>query len=166
MDLVSSHRQSTGGLRLWIHLSTGSSFSDPVLWQDLKTGGWSFEGSRQAIGDVNGDGIDDIVTSHRQFTGGMRLWAHLSTGSSFATPALWQDLKTGGWSFDKSKQLLMDTDGHLSDDVVSMHRASNGQYRVWIHTSTGSSFAQPLLYWDTDPNYLYDGAQFAASRDS
>jgi hypothetical protein len=164
LDLVSSHRQSTGGLRIWVHLSSGSALAAPSLWEDLRTGGWSFAHSRQVAGDIDGDGTDDIVTSHRQSTGGMRIWAHISTGAAFAGPTLWQDLRTGGWSFANSQQFLIDTDASGTDDLISPHRSGNNMYRVWIHPSTGTSFSAPGLYWDISPDYTYDGTQFAPAK--
>jgi FG-GAP-like repeat len=164
LDLVTSHRQSTGGLHLWAHLSTGSSFASPVVWADLRTGGWSYAYSRQVAGDVNGDGRDDIVSSHKQSTGGLLLWAHRSTGSAFASPAMWSDLKTGGWSYDHSRQLVADVDADGDDDLYTAHRSSTGQYRVWTHPSTRTAFQAPSLYRDVLTGYDYDGSQFATSR--
>jgi hypothetical protein len=164
LDLVSSHRQSTGGLHLWAHVSTGSSFVGPTVWADLRTGGWSYADSRQVAGDVTGDGRDDIVSSHRQSTGGLVLWAHRSTGVAFAAPALWSDLKSGGWSFDRSRQMIADIDLDGDDDLYSTHRSSTGQYRIWTHTSTRTSLQAPSLYRDVLAGYYHNGAQFATSR--
>jgi hypothetical protein len=162
-DISSSHAQSKGGVVSWAHLSTGSSFTRPALWADLRTGGWSYANSRQAAGDVDGDGLDDIVSSHRQPTGALVLWAHVSTGSSFRSPALWQDLRTGSWSYDNSKQLIVDTDDDGRDDIVTAHRASTGGYRIWLHDSTGVSFQSPSLYWDVVAGRPYDGMQMTIS---
>jgi hypothetical protein len=165
MDLVSTHRQSTGGLILWAHLSDTTAFATPTQWENLTTGGWSFDNSRQVGGDIDGDGLDDVVTSHRQSNGGLVLWAHLSDGvSSFDSPALWQDLRTGGWSYANSQQHLLDVDGDGLDDVMSAHRASGNLYRLWMHFSTGSSFDPPLLLWAPTPDFPYDGTEFAVSR--
>jgi hypothetical protein len=164
LDLVSAHRQLTGGLILWVHLSNGTTLAAPTQWQNLSTGGWSFDNSRQTSGDVNGDGLDDIVSSHRLSTGGLALWAHLSNGTSFAAPSLWQNLRTGGWSYDNSQQRVLDWDLDGSDDVISAHRASGNLYRLWLHVSTGTSFQSPALLVDVNPTFLYDGTEFAVSR--
>jgi UDP-glucose/GDP-mannose dehydrogenase family, NAD binding domain len=58
-------------------------------------GGFSFDLPRQLIGDVTGDGLDDIVTIHRQPRGGQTrtaIWGQVSTGSSFDPPFLVQDV--------------------------------------------------------------------------
>jgi hypothetical protein len=121
-------------------------------------------GHGMALGDVNGDGRDDIVSSHEQSTGGLLIWAHRSTAGAFASPAVWSDLKTGGWSFDQSLQLAADIDADGDGDLYTAHRSSTGQYNIWTHTSTRTAFQAPSLYRNVLSGYNYDGAQFATSR--
>ena len=147
-DVVSLHRQSTGGLLVFVHRNTGASFAAPVVWQDLRTGGWSFDNSRQTLADLDGDGLSDLVSSHAQSTGGVVLWAHLSTGSSLRKPALWADQRTGGWSYSSSRQAAGDVNGDGLLDIVSSHRQRDGGMVLWAHLSTGSSFGSPALWQD------------------
>jgi N-acetylmuramoyl-L-alanine amidase len=147
-DVVSVHRQSNGGVLMFVHRNTGGSFAAPVVWQDMRTGGWSFDNSRQTLADLDGDGVSDIATSHAQPNGGVLLWAHLSTGSSLRSPALWADLRTGGWSYSNSRQAAGDVDGDGRDDILTSHRQPNGGVLLWAHVSTGSSFRSPALWQD------------------
>jgi hypothetical protein len=147
-DVVSLHRQSTGGLLVFVHRNTGASFAAPFVWQDLRTGGWSFDNSRQTLADLDGDGMSDLVSSHAQSMGGVVLWAHLSTGSSLSRPALWADLRTGGWSYSKSRQAAGDVNGDGLLDIVSAHQQLEGGVVVWAHLSTASSFRSPALWQD------------------
>jgi hypothetical protein len=165
LDLVAIHRQSTSGLHLWRICPPGHRSPPPSYGLTLRIGGWSYAYSRQVAGDVKGDGRDDIVSSHRQFTGGLLVWAHRATGSAFASPAMWSDLKTGGWSYDQSRQLVAYVDADGDDDLYTAHRSSTSQYRVWTHPSTRTAFQAPSLYRDVLTGYYYDdGAQFATSR--
>jgi hypothetical protein len=70
----------------------------------------------------------------------------------------------GGWSFDRSRELVADVDLDGDDDLYPAHRASTGQFRIWTHTSSRTAFQAPTLYRDVLAGYDYDGAQFATSR--
>ena len=117
-DLVTIHAQPNGGILVWVHQwnadpSNGTvAKAAPMLWQDLRTGGWSFAGSRQHLADTNGDGADDLISVHSQSGNpGILLWRHLSTGSGLAAPQIVADLRTGGWSYSVSRESVADTYG-------------------------------------------------------
>ena len=59
----SGTRQPNGGVLVWA--VGGGADTTPRLWQDLRTGGWSWADSRPSVGDVNGDGWDDLVVLHK-----------------------------------------------------------------------------------------------------
>ncbi|WP_170182362.1 FG-GAP repeat domain-containing protein [Blastococcus colisei] len=109
-DLVSVHRQGNGGLLLWVHL--GETSASP--WQDLRTGGWSYAGSRQHLADTNGDGMADLISVHSQ-TGnpGMLIWRSLGSATGFEAPEVIADLKTGGWSYSASRESVADLYGEM-----------------------------------------------------
>jgi hypothetical protein len=117
-DLVTIHAQPNGGILVWVHQwnadpSNGTvAKAAPMLWQDLRMGGWSFAGSRQHLADTNGDGADDLISVHSQSGNpGILLWRHLSTGSGLAAPQIVADLRTGGWSYSVSRESVADTYG-------------------------------------------------------
>lgn len=116
-DLVTVHAQAGGGVLVWMHRSCISAttpycFQEPVVWQDLRSGGWSFAGSRQHLADTNGDGIDDLISVHSQSGNpGILVWRHLSTGQGFRTPQVVADLRSGGWSYAASRESVADTYG-------------------------------------------------------
>lgn len=114
-DFVTVHAQSGGGLLVWVHLGCpGMSFctQPPVIWQDLRTGGWSFAGSRQYLADTNGDGLDDLVTVHQQAGNpGELMWRHVSTGDGLLAPEVIADLRSGGWNYSASRDGVADTYG-------------------------------------------------------
>jgi hypothetical protein len=112
----------------WVSKSTGTSFSNPILWADYATAtGWS----AQLVGDFDGNGRDDIANFHPS---NGTWWISTSTGSAFSNPALWADFSTPtGWT----AQLVGDFDGNGRDDIANYH-SSNGSW--WVSRSTGSSF--------------------------
>lgn len=162
-DVVTIRRQPSGGLSVWVHRSTGTALTAPDLEQLLVTGAWSFANSRQQLADLDGDDLMDLVSVHAQPGGGIRLWAHMSTGSSFEPPVRWDDLRTDGWSYSRSRQIAGDVDGDGRDDVVSAHRLADGRFSMWSHWSSGTAFLGTGQEWINSP-YPFAGAQFAAAR--
>jgi hypothetical protein len=139
---------SSSGLQLIPWLSTGTAFpsAGPVSSQDL--GPFDYRYSRQLAGDVDGDGMADIVTVHRAGNGTIRVFVHpagVDGGgvTSIGLPQLWQSLG-GSWSYDYSRQYLADTDADGYDDLISVLRTSRG-IAVFRHLSDGSSFGPPEL---------------------
>jgi hypothetical protein len=155
------------------YMSTGSSFSvdgavngGPVF-VGPSSAGWSFSGSRLLAGDVTGDGLVDLVTVHSQPGGGMLVWTHenCTDGTSFClqAPVVWQNLKTGGWSFAGSRQYLADTDGDWIGDLVSVHsQGGNPGELVWRALSSGSGFGTPQIVADLKTG----GWTYLSSRES
>jgi hypothetical protein len=117
-DLVTVHAQSGGGMLVWVHPACANvahiCFDRPVVWQDLRTGGWSFAGSRQHLADTNGDDIVDLVSVHSQSGNpGLLLWRHLSTGAGLLAPQVVADLRAGGWSYTASRETVADLYGEI-----------------------------------------------------
>lgn len=113
--------------------------------------GWSYAGSRQLVGDVTGDGWDDIVTIHALTNApGFLVWVHANCTAvvgnplCFAPPVLWQDLRGAPWSGPGSRQFLADTDGDHRVDLVTLHRSGTDTgMLVWRSVSTGYRFQAP-----------------------
>lgn len=109
-DLVTLHAQSGNpGLLVWVHSNCGESagttcFAQPAIWQDMRTGGWSYRASRQYLADTDGNGVDDLVSVHSQSGNpGMLVWRNLSGTTRFGAPQIVADLRTGGWSYLSSR---------------------------------------------------------------
>lgn len=109
--------------------------------------GWSFADSRQLAGDVDGDGMADLVTIARSGSGGVLVWVSVNCSAAdgdvcWEAPTRWQTLTTG-WSFANSRQYLADTDGDFVDDLVSVHRSGSGGMIAWRHVSNRTVFTAP-----------------------
>jgi hypothetical protein len=82
-------------------------YGAPALVKTLNYGGFSYDNSVTLTGDFgditpSDDGTADHIIWHQQPNGGVLLWA--VGGGGDPTPRLWQDLRTGGWSYCRVKQ--------------------------------------------------------------
>jgi hypothetical protein len=147
------------GLRYGVLLvnGAGTAFetSEKSVFTGSPTGGWSYGASRQLAGDVTGDGLADIVTLHAQGGNpGLLVWVHRNCtvpggAICFEPPKIWQDLRTGGWSYAGSRQYLADTNGDGVEDLVTVHsQAGNPGVLVWRHLSTTTQLAAPQIVSD------------------
>jgi hypothetical protein len=161
VDVDYSTNWTTGNMDLSYetYYNAGGSFAGPGYWnafQGATSAGWSAANSRQLAGDVDGDGLTDIVTVHAQAGGGVLVWVHrgcvnTGAGNPFCTkpPEIWQDLRSGGWSFASSRQYLADTNNDGLDDLVTVHAQSgNPGELIWRHLSTGFGFGTPQVISD------------------
>jgi len=107
------------------------------------------------VGDVNGDGRDDIVAFHN--TEGV--YVGLSTGTAFATPTLWTT--DFAWNNDDyNHRVLADVNGDLKADVVGFKYGDG----VYVGLSTGSGFSAATKWfnglggWGPQNRYLRTAA--------
>jgi len=144
-DIIAFTRGDTGDV--YVAPSTGTGFQSATLWH----GYFAPNAEIPAVGDVNGDGKDDIVTFHRGPAGHAQrgdVYVALSNGSKFGdTPLapLWHDY----FAVDNEIPGLGDVNGDGKDDLVAFHRGSLGDAQrgdVYVALSTGTGF-QPARLW-------------------
>lgn len=178
-DLVRVSPAAGGGLRSVGYLSRPRDrrFSGIVPGTSQTSGGWSYAGSRQLLGDVDGDSIADLVHTHAQGVGtGMLVWVQsgqmFSTGTpGFGPPTVWQDLRTGGWSFTGSRQHLADSNEDLVSDLITVHsQGGSPGMLVWRHVGDFSRASDQLYTRFAAPQVVADmrtgGWSYRNSRES
>ncbi|MGI5214704.1 FG-GAP-like repeat-containing protein [Plantactinospora sp. CA-290183] len=127
LDDIVTFTQGTSA-DVFVGLSTGSGFLGGAKWQDF----FSLDGEVPAVGDVNGDGKDDIVTFTRNGLGDV--FVALSTGTGFTGSSKWQDF----FGLAGESPGVADVNGDGRDDIVAF--TQGGSADVFVGLSTGSGF--------------------------
>ncbi|MEV4819245.1 N-acetylmuramoyl-L-alanine amidase [Micromonospora tulbaghiae] len=135
-DIVTFTHDATADV--YVALSTGTSFTGTAIkWHDY----FSIAGEFPALGDVNGDGRDDIITFTQGPATAADVIVALSTGTSFGAPQKWHDLFAVG----TEQPRVGDINGDGRDDIVTF--TCNTDADVYAATSTGTAFAGTTIKW-------------------
>jgi hypothetical protein len=120
---------------VFVALSNGSAFGAGVKWHDF----FSLGGEVPAVGDVNGDGKDDVVTFTRNAAADV--YVALSTGTSFAASVKWHDF----FGVAGETPGVGDVDGDGRADVVVFTNNAAGD--VYVALSNGAAFTGTTVKW-------------------
>ncbi|WP_433393701.1 FG-GAP-like repeat-containing protein [Micromonospora sp. KLBMP9576] len=124
---------------VYVALSNGTSFDGTAIkWHDY----FSITGEYPALGDVNGDGKDDIITFTQGPDTASDVIVALSNGTSFGPPQKWHDLFAVG----NEQPRVGDINGDGKDDIVTFTCNTNAD--VYAAVSTGSSFDGTTVKWN------------------
>jgi hypothetical protein len=133
-DIVTFTRGTTGDV--YVALSTGTSFAASAKWHDW----FAIGGEFPAVGDVNGDGKDDVVTFTRGDTGDV--FVALSNGSAFTgTTVKWHDF----FALGAEQPRVGDFNGDGKADIATF--TNNAAADVYVATSTGTGFSGTTVKW-------------------
>lgn len=113
---------------VYVALSDGGGFGPATIWHDHFAPG----GEVPAVGDVNGDGSDDIVTFTHDADA--KVFVALSNGSNGFRPAtVWHDFFAPAGEFPA----LGDMDGDGDDDLIAFTQGATAD--VYVALSNGDS---------------------------
>jgi hypothetical protein len=136
-DLVAMSNDAAGAV--WVALSNGWSFGPHELWVP---GGFCVTGQTCELGDVNGDGMADLVA----FTRGPGHGAYVafSNGrSGFGAAQLWSTY----FCLDGEVCKVADVTGDKKADLIAFQHGATGT-GMWVAPSTGAGLA-PAQEWST-----------------
>ncbi|PGH46857.1 VCBS repeat-containing protein [Streptomyces sp. Ru87] len=118
-----------------VALNTGDGrFGAAEVWHDF----FGRTGEFPALGDVDGDGMDDLIT----FTQGAEgdVYVALSNGDGFGASQVWHE----HFAVGNEQPRVGDVDGDGFDDIVTFTQGDQGD--VYVARSTGGGFGASELW--------------------
>jgi hypothetical protein len=134
---------TASGTDAWVATSNGTSFNAATRWWNGT--GWGYSGIKASLGDMNGDGAEDLVLTTSQPGGGTAVIVALSTQSAFnVLPAWWSDIYT---SWANMTPLVGDVTGDKVADYTFITPSATG-VTAWVLASTKTGLQTPQDWWD------------------
>lgn len=157
-DHVVWHAGTDGGVR--VYAVAGSSDTTPRLLHVLpRTAGWSWADSRPLVGDVNGDGWDDLLVVHRARVN--VVWALISDGTRLGVPRKWGSL---AGDFASMRNYVADADFDGNDDLLTTGPAAASFRTTALLTRPDGTAALPATDSHIASFPAADGWSLAYSR--
>ena len=141
------------GQGVYVALSNGAGFDPKSLWTAEFSNPGSQDQNPRMVGDVDGDGIADIV----RFRAGRGVHVALSNGAGFDPKTTWSTEFKWWGTQDQNPRMLADVNGDGLADIVAF-QAGQG---VYVALSNGAGF-DPMSLWSTEFKHI--GTQDSSPR--
>ncbi len=133
-DIATFLRGTSGDA--YVSLSDGTKFGPSVIWHDLFATG----DQMPVIGDINGDGKDDVVAFARGGSGDV--FVTFSDGTKFGAPAWGHE----SFAYNDEIPAVGDFNGDGRDDISTSVRGAGGD--LYVALSDGARFGVGVLWHD------------------
>lgn len=142
--------ETAGALRLKVLRYNGVGFTETDTGFVPQTG-MNADRTRLMVGDVTGDGKDDVTVAFDDQNGHWTLWVSPANGGTtfFGASSRWYQTPYGSSDYRQIKWFMGDFDGDGKDDVGEFYNYVNCQTRFFSHRSTGAGFPDGSMKWDS-----------------
>ncbi|WP_310796360.1 FG-GAP-like repeat-containing protein [Herbaspirillum huttiense] len=158
-DVVCVYDYGQGQTNTFVQINQGNSFANWTAWS-TQTGVGGFYAKNScaalAIGDVNGDGLPDIVCVYDYGSGMTGTAVSINRGNSFAMWAIWGPTTAQGGFYAKNSCRMLkvaDVNNDGKADVICVYDYGNAATVTTVQLSTGNSFTP----WTSISPYLPSG---------
>ena len=162
-DVLAFREDPDRTISLFVLRSDGTRF-------DAGTAAWTgttFRLSHMKVvaGDFDGDGDDDIAVFQGLPGLQTKLYLLWSSAGSFGAPVQMWDSLANNWDVSVSRFTAGDFDGDGDDDIAGFYGHVGNQTKLWAFTSNRTSFAAPVMQWDSGAGaFDIDQATFASGN--
>jgi hypothetical protein len=143
--------------RLDVYLSDGSRASPATAWTS-RAGALAVGKAKLAVGDVSGDGRDDVIMLYDRGKAGVVLYRFVSQGSTFSQTTGWSAPR-GALPFAASQLAAGDFTGDGRDDAVLLSRSTTASSRLTVFVTSGARFVK-RTFWSG--SYRFSRVKLAA----
>ncbi|MCP4133759.1 MAG: hypothetical protein GY754_22515 [bacterium] len=133
-DIILVYGGSDGYATVWTLTSRGNGRFNEKVYSKLSAKFW--DSQRWLSGDVNGDGLSDLVLVYQGGENKATVMTFTSTGGGRFEYTKFQRLAASFW--DSQRWLIGDTDGDSFDDLILVYKSSESKAVVRTHFSDGS----------------------------
>jgi len=151
-DLVCPYNYGSSSTATWIQLASSSGFSDWAQWSTrTPQGSFSLSNCEPLhIGDINGDGRDDLVCPYDYGSSSTATWIQLASSSGFSDWTQWSTrTPQGSFSLSNCEPLhIGDINGDGRDDLICPYDYGSSSTATWIQLASSSGFSD-WTQWST-----------------
>ncbi|MBE3033040.1 MAG: VCBS repeat-containing protein, partial [Actinobacteria bacterium] len=133
-----------GRSRLVIYRSNGDKAVPKTAWTSKK-GAFSWARAKLAVGDVNGDGRDDVIALYDRGKAGAALYRFISTGSAFKMSIGWKAPRSR-FSCAKAQLAAGDVTRDGKDDATVLYKSTTTSSRLYVFVAGASKFTKKTFW--------------------